>query len=104
MKEYGINDLRNVALVGHSGVGKTSLVESLLYSSNLIDRLGKVDEGSTTSDFDLEEKKRKMSINTSILKMELEKNKINLLDTPGYFDFIGETIKGMSVSDISLPE
>lgn len=102
MKEYGINDLRNVALVGHSGVGKTSLVESLLYSSNSIDRLGKVDEGSTTSDFDLEEKKRKMSINTSILKMELEKNKINLLDTPGYFDFIGETIKGMSVSDISL--
>ena len=102
MKEYGINDLRNVALVGHSGAGKTSLVESLLYSSNSIDRLGKVDEGSTTSDFDLEEKKRKMSINTSILKMELEKNKINLLDTPGYFDFIGETIKGMSVSDISL--
>lgn len=102
MKEYGINDLRNVALVGHSGVGKTSLVESLLYSSNSIDRLGKVDEGSTTSDFDLEEKKRKMSINTSILKIELEKNKINLLDTPGYFDFIGETIKGISVSDVSL--
>lgn len=102
MREYSINDLRNVALIGHSGAGKTSLVESLLYSSKLIDRLGKVEEGTTFSDYDLEEKKRKISINTSILQMELENNKISLLDTPGYFDFTGETIKGITGSDASL--
>lgn len=102
MREYSINDLRNISLIGHSGAGKTSLVESLLYSSKLIDRLGKIEEGTTFSDYDLEEKKRKISINTSILQMELEKNKISLLDTPGYFDFTGETIKGIAGSDASL--
>ncbi len=87
MREYSINNLRNVALIVHSGVGKTSLVESLLYSFKLIDRLGKIEEENTVSDYDLEEKKRKIWIYQSILQMELEKNKINLLDTPGYFDF-----------------
>ena len=102
MREYSINDLRNISLIGHSGAGKTSLVESLLYSSKLIDRLGKIEEGTTFSDYDLEEKKRKISINTSISQMELERNKVSLLDTPGYFDFTGEVIKGIKGSDASL--
>ncbi|MDO4536400.1 MAG: elongation factor G [Clostridium perfringens] len=102
MREYNINDLRNIGLIGHSGVGKTSLAEALLYCSKRIDRLGKVEDGSTNSDYDLEEKKRKISINTSILQMQLSNCKINLLDTPGYFDFIGEAIKGVTGSDIAL--
>ena len=102
MKEYNINNLRNVGLVGHSGSGKTSLVEALLYSSKLIDRQGKIEDGSTSSDYDLEEKKRGISINTSILQMALDEYKINLLDTPGYFDFTGESIKGINGSDIAL--
>ena len=102
MKEYNINDLRNIGLIGHSGAGKTSLTEALLYSSKHIDRLGKVEDGSTSSDYDLEERKRKISINTSIVQIKLSNCKINLLDTPGYFDFTGEAIKGITGSDIEL--
>lgn len=102
MKEYSINNLKNIGLVGHSGAGKTSLVEALLYSAKLIDRLGKIEEGTTSSDYDIEEKKRKISVNTSILQLNLEKTKINLLDTPGYFDFTGEVIKGMNGADTAL--
>ena len=102
MKEYNINDLRNIGLIGHSGTGKTSLTEALLYSSKHIDRLGKIEEGSTSSDYDLEERKRKISINTSIVQIQLPDCKINLLDTPGYFDFTGEAIKGITGSDMAL--
>ena len=102
MKNYSIENLRNVGVIGHSGTGKTALVEALLYYSGEIDRLGKVEEGSTVSDYDLEEKKRKISISTSVSSFNWDFTKINLIDTPGYFDFVGEAIEGMRASDIAL--
>jgi len=101
MKEYKISNLRNVGIVGHSSSGKTSLVEALLFTTNTIDRLGKTEEGTTVSDYDLEERKRRISLNTTILPLEYEDKKINLLDTPGYFDFVGEMVQGMRAVDIA---
>lgn len=101
MKDYKINNLRNVGIIGHSSSGKTSLVEALLYTSKSIDRLGKIDDGTTVSDFDQEERKRKISISTSVIPVEWAKIKINLVDTPGYFDFIGEQIQGMRAVDVA---
>ncbi|WP_326512400.1 elongation factor G [Clostridium intestinale] len=101
MKEYKISNLRNVGIVGHSSSGKTSLVEALLFTTNTIDRLGKTEEGTTVSDYDLEERKRRISLNTTILPLEYEDKKINLLDTPGYFDFVGEMVQGMRAVDVA---
>ena len=97
-----MNNLRNIGIIGHSAVGKTSLAEALLFCSDTIDRLGVVDEGTTTSDFDAEEKKRKISLSTSILPFEFQKIKINVVDTPGYFDFLGECIEGMRAVDTAI--
>ena len=97
-----MNNLRNIGILGHSAVGKTSLAEALLFCSDTIDRLGVVDEGTTTSDFDAEEKKRKISLYTSILPFEFQKIKINVVDTPGYFDFLGECIEGMRAVDTAI--
>lgn len=102
MKEYKTQNLRNVGIVGHSGAGKTTLTESLLFYTNTIDRAGKIEEGSTISDYDLEERKRKISISTSVAPCEWKDIKINLLDMPGYFDFIGEMIEGLKAADIAL--
>lgn len=102
MKDYTINNLRNVGILGHSGSGKTSLTEALLFASKTVDRLGKVDEGNTTSDFDAEEKKRRISISASVTPFEWKDVKINLLDLPGYFDFIGEQIQGMRACDVAM--
>jgi elongation factor G len=102
MKEYKTQNLRNVGIVGHSGAGKTTLTESLLFHTNTIDRAGKIEEGSTISDYDLEERKRKISIATSVAPCEWKDIKINLLDMPGYFDFIGEMIEGLKAADIAL--
>ncbi|MBS6602007.1 MAG: elongation factor G [Clostridium sp.] len=102
MKDYNMNNLRNIGILGHSAVGKTSLAEALLFCSDTIDRLGVVDEGTTTSDFDAEEKKRKISLSTSILPFEFQKIKINVVDTPGYFDFLGECIEGMRAVDTAI--
>lgn len=93
MAEQKIASLRNVVLLGHSGSGKTSLAEALAYDAGLTTRLGKVDEGTTISDYDPEEIGRKISINTSIIPCQWRAHKINVLDTPGYTDFVGE-IKG----------
>ncbi len=93
MKEYKVEQLRNVVLMSHGGAGKTSLAEAMLYDSGGVSRLGKVDEGSTASDYDPEEIRRKMSVNTSVIPCEWRQHKINVLDTPGYADFVGE-IKG----------
>ena len=102
MKEYSIKNLRNVGIIGHNGTGKTTLIESILYSSKAIDRLGSVDDGTTVSDFDAEEKKRKISISLSVAPVELKDKKINFIDIPGYSDFQGEFIQGMNAADIGL--
>jgi len=91
--------IRNVALIAHGGAGKTSLSEALLYDSGTIKRLGKVEEGNTVSDYDPEEIKRRMSVNTSILPCEWRGHKINILDTPGYMDFVGEVLGALRVCE-----
>ena len=102
MKKYSIENIRNIGIIGHSGTGKTSLSEALLYYAGESERFGKVDNGNTVSDYDSEEKRRKISIGTSIIPLNWDITKINLIDTPGYFDFIGEAIEGMRASDMGL--
>ncbi len=101
MKSYTIENLRNVGLIGHGGSGKTSLIEALLFHTGNTDRLGKVEDGTTISDFDPEEKKRGISLSASIAPIEFEYTKINLVDIPGYFDFSGELIQGMRAVDVA---
>jgi elongation factor G len=99
MHHYTADQIRNVVLLSHCGAGKTSLSEAMLFTSGGISRLGKVDEGTTTSDYDPDEIKRKISINLSILPCQWKDTKINLLDTPGYADFVSGVIAGMRVAD-----
>ena len=90
MKDYTVDKLRNVCLMSHGGAGKTTLAEAMLFNTGVLDRFGKVNDGNTTSDYDPEEIKRKISISTSIAPCEWKDCKINIIDTPGYFDFVGE--------------
>ncbi len=99
MDNYGIAGIRNVALLSHSGAGKTTLAEAALYSAGAISRMGKVDDGTTASDFDPEGMKRKISISLSLLPFIWQKTKINLLDAPGYADFAGEAKAAVAVSE-----
>jgi elongation factor G len=99
MKEYTTEFIRNVALVGHGSSGKTMMAEAFLHFSGATTRLGKVEDGSTVSDYDEEEIRRKLSLYTSVIPVEYKNVKINFLDTPGYTDFVGEVISGLSVSD-----
>ena len=99
---YTAKDIRNVCLLGHSGTGKTSLVESMLYMTGSIDRLGKVTEGNTVCDSDAEEIKRQISISLSVAPVQFKGYKINVLDTPGYFDFSGEVMEGLRVADAGI--
>lgn len=92
MADYMTADIRNVAFLGHGGNGKTTLTESLLYLSGGVDRQGKIEDGSTVSDYDSEEIKRKISISSAIAPIEWKEKKINIIDVPGYFDFAGETV------------
>ena len=102
MKKYGADKLRNIAIASHGGAGKTTLTEALLYIAGGIDRLGKVDEGSSTMDYDPDEVKRKISINASVAPVEWKEHKINVLDTPGYSDFVGEVVGAMRVSEAAM--
>ncbi len=99
MAQFGLENIRNLALVAHNGAGKTSLAEAILFDAKVINRLGKVSDGSTTSDYDPTEQKRSMSISLSMLPYVWQGNKINLMDTPGYPDFIGEVKSAIRVSE-----
>ena len=99
---YPMEKIRNVCLLGHGGEGKTSLVESLLYRSGGTDRLGKVAEGNTVSDYDPEEIKRQISIQASLAPVEYEDYILNFIDTPGYFDFEGEVAQALRVADCGV--
>jgi len=99
MKQYALEQIRNVALAGHGGSGKTTLAEHLLYIAGHIDRVGSIEAGNTTSDFDPEEQRRKISLSATLLPIEWEGHKINLIDTPGFPDFIGELYSVAQVVD-----
>jgi elongation factor G len=102
MKEYGTDRLRNVALVGHQSAGKTTLVEALLYNTGAINRPGRVEDKNTVSDWDDDEKEKGLSFSTSLIPLEFEDNKINILDTPGMTDFQGEIKNAIRVADAVL--
>jgi elongation factor G len=99
MKEYTTEFLRNVALISHGSAGKTMLVESMLLLTGATTRMGKIEDGSTVSDYDDEEIRRKLSLSTSVLPLEARDHKINVLDAPGFSDFVGEVISALSVAD-----
>lgn len=102
MDVFRTDRIRNVVLLGHGGAGKTSLAEAMAYLSGITSRLGKVTDGNTVSDFDKEEIKRKFSISTSVIPVEWGKVKINVLDTPGYFDFVGEVEEAVGAADAAI--
>jgi elongation factor G len=99
MKDYKTNQIRNVGLVSHGGAGKTTLTEAFLFNTKVIDRMGRVENGTTVSDYDTEEIARQISISTSVIPVEWREYKINILDMPGYFDFFGEVVSGLRVVD-----
>ncbi len=102
MNEYKADKVRNVALVGHSSSGKTSLADALLFNTGAVTRLGKVDDNTSVSDFDPEEQRRKISINTTLIPCEWNGYKLNILDTPGYVDFVGEVKSALRVADCAI--
>ena len=102
MKEYTTELLRNIALVGHQGAGKTSLVEAMLFNAGAINRMGKVEEGNTVTDFDEEERNRTLSIYTALAAVEHNGHKLNVLDAPGYVDFQGEAKNAVLASDAAI--
>lgn len=99
MKEYSTEAIRNVALVSHSSAGKTMMAEAFLHYTGALTRLGKIEDGTTVSDFDDEEKRRTISLYSSVIPVEYKDHKINFLDTPGYTDFVGEVVSALSVAD-----
>ncbi|MBE0557911.1 MAG: GTP-binding protein, partial [Proteobacteria bacterium] len=101
-KEFPIDKIRTIALIGHGGSGKTTFSEAILFSSGMTNRLGKADDGSTVSDYHPDEIERKISINSSLLHCEWRGTKLNVLDTPGYSDFTGEVIGALRVADLAV--
>ena len=99
---YTVNSIRNVVLLGHSGSGKSALAESLLFMTGAIMRMGKNADGNTVSDFDPEETRRNISISTSVIPLEYNNHKINLLDTPGAFDFSGAVVEALRAADAAI--
>ena len=102
MAEFPTDKIRNVTIIGHGSSGKTSLVEALLFNAGGTNRVGRVEDGSTMSDWDAEEQRRGISINLSVVPVDFQGTKLNLLDTPGYLDFVGEVISGLAVSEAGL--
>ena len=99
MKQYEAKKIKNIALVGHGGCGKTSVAEAMIYLAGASDRLGKVDDGNTILDFDPEEIKRKVSVSSAVAPIEWKNYKINIIDTPGLFDFESGVCEGMRAAD-----
>ncbi len=102
MTTFRTDQIRNVALLGHGGSGKTSLTETLLFRTKAITRMGRIEDGSTVSDWDPEEHRRGISINVSVVPVEYQKHKINFLDTPGYLDFVSEVVSGLHAAEAGL--
>ncbi|MDD3401169.1 MAG: elongation factor G [Eubacteriales bacterium] len=102
MKEFTAKDIRNIGIFGHGGEGKTTLTEAMLFNAGLLDRLGKVENGTTTTDFDPEEVKRSISINMALAPLEWKNTKINIIDAPGFFDFYGEVASAMTLADSAI--
>ena len=102
MNVFTTDKIRNVVLLGHGGSGKTSLVEAIAYLAGMTKRMGSIDSGNTLSDYDKEEIKRKISLKTSVIPIPWEGYKINILDTPGYQDYIGEVEEAISVADAAI--
>lgn len=102
MKVHPTNSIRNIALVSHQGTGKTSLTEAMLFNAGLVTRMGAVEQGTTVSDFDEEEKRRGLSLSTSLIPIETNGLKLNILDTPGYTDFQGDVKNALMVSDMAV--
>ena len=102
MTNYSADKIRNIALLGHGGSGKTALAEAMLFCAKAIDRLGRAVDGNTALDFDPEEVKRQISLNTSVAACEWKNTKMNLIDTPGDFDFLGETMAGIRVAGSAI--
>src|SRR5713226_7867114 len=102
MAKYRVEDIRNIALVGHGAAGKTSLADTLLFKAGAVDRRGSVDDGSSISDYDDEEKKRRFSIDTSLLHLEHKGKQVHLLDAPGYPDFVGSALEALVPVETAL--
>ncbi len=102
MKTYPTPKIRNVALVGHRGAGKTTLAEALLFRAGAITRAGRVEDGTTVCDFEPEEQKRHLSLSLALAPFEWEGHKVNLIDTPGYADFIGDVHAALRVADLAV--
>ena len=102
MNVYTTDKIRNVVLLGHGGCGKTSLVEAMAYLAGITSRMGKVSDGNTISDYGKEEQKRQISITTSVVPIEWEGVKVNILDTPGFFDFVGEVEEAVGAADAAI--
>ena len=102
MKEYTIDKIRNIGVVGHGGTGKTSLVEAMLFVGKVTSRLGNIDSGNTVSDYSADEIDRKISLNTALAHLDWQGFKINIIDMPGYTDFHGEVVGGLRVADTAL--
>ncbi len=102
MNSYPVDKIRNVGLFSHGSAGKTSLTEALLYVSHTINRLGRIEEGTTVSDWDPDEIKRGISISASLAPLEWKETKINIIDAPGYADFLGEVKGAMRTCDVAL--
>ena len=102
MKIFDTNELRNIALVGHGASGKTTLSEAILYTTGITSRMGRVEDGNTKSDYIEDEIARQISISNSLLQTEWQNCKINIVDTPGYADFIGEVISGIIAIDTAV--
>jgi elongation factor G len=102
MKSYPADAIRNVGLFGHGGAGKTTLAEALLFHAGAIGRMGRVDDGSATTDFDPDEIKRKMSVSAGLAPLEWDAFKVNTIDAPGYADFLGEVVQAMSAVECAI--